>query len=138
MAAARKFGAVVGASPYGVVQSLRRPRRAQIMGSFNWVYSMDRRKRPRSSTAAPELAALAQKLVHVPDKLLIVQMHLQPLADSNPGAMPRDPYAISEACSILHSAIADVVEVARALRAISTLQEKGERRRTAEVRPPGA
>jgi len=99
---------------------------------------MDRRRRPRSSTAAPELAALAQKLVHVPDKLLIVQMHLQPLADDNPGAMPRDPYALAEACSILHSAIADVVDVARALRAISAGQEKSESRRTVEVRSPGA
>ena len=96
---------------------------------------MDRRKRSRSSSAAPELAALAQRLVHVPDKLLIVQMHLQPLADNNPGAMPRDPYAISEACSILHSAIADVVDVARALRAISVSQEKGELRRTPEIQP---
>ena len=76
---------------------------------------------------------MAQTLVHVPDKLLIVQMHLQPLADNNPGAMPRDPYAISEACSILHSAIADVVDVARALRAISVSQEKGELGRTAEI-----
>ena len=99
---------------------------------------MDRRKRPISSSAVPELASLAQKLVHVPDKLLIVQMHLQPLADNIPGAIPRDPYAISEACSILHSAIADIVDVARALRAISTLQEKSELRRTAEIRPTSA
>jgi len=101
------------------------------------MYSMDRRKPPRPSTAAPELAALAQKLVHVPDKLLIVQMHLQPLVDNNPGAMPRDPYAISEACSILHSAIADVVDVARALRAISAVRAKEEPRRAAEVQSPG-
>ena len=95
---------------------------------------MARRKRPGSPIAPPELAVLAQKLVHVPDKLLIVQMHLQPFAD-NPGAIPRDPYAMSEACSILHSAIADVVEVARALRAFSAIQEKAALRRTPEIRP---
>lgn len=68
---------------------------------------------------------LAQKLVHVPDKLLIVQMHLQPFTD-NADAMARDPYALSEACNILHSAIVDVAEVARSLHALSQTQEKPE------------
>ena len=86
---------------------------------------MDPRKRVRTSNAAPELAVLAQKLVHVPDKLLIVQMHLQPFTD-NADAMARDPYALSEACNILHSAIVDVAEVARSLHALSQTQEKAE------------
>ena len=86
---------------------------------------MNQRKHVRSTNAAPELAVLAQKLVHVPDKLLIVQMHLQPFAE-NAGAMPRDPYALSEACNILHSAIVDVAEVARSLHALSRTQEKAE------------
>ena len=95
---------------------------------------MDRRKRSRSSTPAPELALLAQKLVQVPDKLLIVQMHLQPFAD-NPGEMSRDPYAMSEACNILHSAIADIVDVARSLQALSAIEKKVELLRSPEVRP---
>jgi hypothetical protein len=85
------------------------------------------RPEPPPTTPTAELAALVQRLVSVPDKLAVVQMHLQRLAESE-GAVPAAPYALTEVCDLLHSAIVDVVEVARAMDALSALEEKCERR----------
>jgi hypothetical protein len=45
------------------------------------------------------------------------------LADAK-GTMPSSPLTVSEMCNLLHSASMDVGEVARALRALSALEEK--------------
>ena len=85
----------------------------------------ERRKTAQSLDATPEIGALAQTLVQVPDKLAAVQLQLQQLADvKNPGA----PHALSEMCKLLHSASTDVCEVARALHALSAIEEKCEPR----------
>jgi hypothetical protein len=83
----------------------------------------DRRTSAQSLDATPDIGALAKTLVQVPDKLAVVQMHLQQLAgviDTVPGA----PFTLSEVCNLLHSASLDVGEVARALHALSALEEK--------------
>ena len=66
---------------------------------------------------------MAQTLIQVPDKLAAVQMHLQQLADAK-DTMSSAPLTVSEMCNLLHSASMDVGEVARALHALSALDEK--------------
>jgi hypothetical protein len=87
----------------------------------------DRRRNGQSLDATPDIGTLAQTLIQVPDKLAVVQMHLQQLADAK-NTVPGAPFTLSEVRNILHSATIDVGEVARALHALSALEEKcGER-----------
>jgi len=83
----------------------------------------DRRRNSQSLDATPDIGALAQTLVRVPDKLAAVQMHLRQLAEAK-GTVPSAPLALSEMCNLLHSASVDVGEVARALHALAALEEK--------------
>ena len=83
----------------------------------------DRRKNGQSLDAVPDIGTLAQTLIQVPDKLAVVQMHLQQLADAG-DIVPGAPFTLSEVCDLLHSATVDVGEVARALHALSALDEK--------------
>ena len=83
----------------------------------------DRRRNGQSLDTTPDIGALAQTLIQVPDKLAAVQMHLRQLADGKDG-MPSAPLTLSEMCNLLHSASMDVGDVARALHALSALEEK--------------
>jgi signal transduction histidine kinase len=86
---------------------------------------LSNRESPQDTLTERELDALAQKIVLVPDKLVTVQMHLEPLCNGDVEELPVEVRrALSEACSLLHSAIADVVEVARDLRGVSELDGK--------------
>ena len=77
---------------------------------------------PQPPITEPQLAVLAQKIVQIPDKLVSVQMCLEPLCNGGAeGVSAESRKALSEACSLLHSAIADVVEVARDLRGAAAL-----------------
>ena len=83
---------------------------------------MSTRESAQRAITEHELAALAQRIVLVPDKLVTVQMHLEPLCNGAVEGLSADSRkALSEACRLLHSAISDVVEVARDLRGVSAL-----------------
>ena len=83
----------------------------------------DRRKNGQSVGGPTDIGALAQTLIQVPDKLAAVQMQLRQLADVKDGASGA-PLTLSEMCNLLHSASTDVGEVARALHALSALDDK--------------
>ena len=83
----------------------------------------EQRTSARSLDTTPDIGALAQTLIQVPDKLAVVQMHLQQLADAK-HTVAGAPFTLSEVCNLLHSASLDVGEVARALNALSALEEK--------------
>ena len=83
----------------------------------------DRRRNGQSIDATPDIGTLAQTLIQVPDKLAVVQMHLQQLAETR-DTVPGAPFTLAEVCNLLHSATIDVGEVARALHALSALDEK--------------
>jgi hypothetical protein len=85
----------------------------------------DRRLNSPSLEATPDISTLAQTLIQVPDKLAVVQMHLQQLADAR-DTVPGAPFTLAEVCNLLHSATIDVGEVARALHALSALDQKCE------------
>ena len=80
---------------------------------------------PQTPIPEHQLVALAQKIVQIPDKLVSVQMCLEPLCNGGAeGLSAESRRALSEACSLLQSAITDVVEVARDLRGASALDGK--------------
>lgn len=83
----------------------------------------DRRKNGQSVDGSTDIGALAQTLIQVPDKLAAVQMNLRQLADAKDGA-GGIPLTLSEMCNLLHSASVEVGEVARALHALSALDDK--------------
>jgi hypothetical protein len=67
-----------------------------------------------SNTA--QIAEMVRKLLIVPDKLLTAQLSLRPLRHGDPStAEMESSEAIANACDLMHSALADVVEVARDL-----------------------
>jgi hypothetical protein len=83
----------------------------------------DRRRSGQSLDATPDIGTLAQTLIQVPDKLAVVQMRLQQMSDAR-DIVPGAPFTLSEVCDLLHSATVEVGEVARALHALSALDEK--------------
>ena len=72
-----------------------------------------------------QIAEIVERLRVVPDKLLTAQLSLRPLSHSD---LVTDPTAIihtiADACDLMHSALADVVEVARNLAALSGIDRK--------------
>ena len=65
---------------------------------------------------AAQIAELVKKLLVVPDKLLTAQLSLRPLSHGEPLAAENESgQVIADACDLVHSALADVVEVARTL-----------------------
>ena len=86
---------------------------------------MSTEEHPQTPLTEPQLVALAQKVVQIPDKLVGVQMCLEPLCNGGAeGLSAESRKALSEACSLLQSAISEVVEVARDLRGASVLDGK--------------
>ena len=67
-------------------------------------------------TNTKQFAEVVKKLLVVPDKLLTAQLSLRPLSHSDLITDPTESiHAIADACDLMHSALADVVEVARNL-----------------------
>jgi hypothetical protein len=78
------------------------------------------------STNNTHIAELVKKLLVVPDKLLTAQLCLRPLSHCDPIAAPTESTrSISDACDLMHSAVADVVEVARNLADLSGVDPGG-------------
>jgi hypothetical protein len=67
---------------------------------------------------------MVKKLLVVPDKLLTAQLSLRPLSDGEwMAAESETGQKIADACDLLHSALADVVEVARTLTQLPGVDE---------------
>ena len=63
-----------------------------------------------------QIAEIVRKLLAVPDKLLPAQLCLRPLRHGDPIAAHTETIQpIADACDLMHSALGDVVEVARTL-----------------------
>jgi hypothetical protein len=71
-----------------------------------------------------QIAEMVKKLLVVPDKLLTAQLSLRPLSqgDSIKAEMEASQ-TIADACDLMHSALADVVEVARTLTQLPGVDE---------------
>src|SRR5437773_10672719 len=71
-------------------------------------------KRPQAVVDAAQLAMLAEKIAAVPDKLAAVHLDLRYICNGDTSAIPAGAkQAIAEACGLLHTAIADVSEMAQ-------------------------
>ena len=71
------------------------------------------------------IAEIIKKLLVVPDKLVTAQLCLRPLSHCGPDASTESIHAIGDACDLMHSALADVVEVARNLAEVSGIDQGG-------------
>jgi hypothetical protein len=70
--------------------------------------------RPQAAVDAGQLAILAEKIAAVPDKLAAVHLDLRYICNGDTSAIPAGAkQAIAEACGLLHTAIADVSEMAQ-------------------------
>jgi hypothetical protein len=73
-----------------------------------------------------QIAEMVKKLLVVPDKLLTAQLSLRPLSHGDPlGSETEFTQQIADACDLMHSALADVVEVARNLTQLPGIDEGG-------------
>jgi hypothetical protein len=73
-----------------------------------------------------QIAQMVKKLLIVPDKLLTAQLSLRPLSHGDPLSADGElAHAITDACDLMHSALADVVEVARNLTQLPGVDEGG-------------
>ena len=73
-----------------------------------------------------QIAEMVKKLLVVPDKLLTAQLSLRPLSQGDPLATETEiTQQIADACDLMHSALADVVEVARNLTQLPGIDEGG-------------
>ena len=71
-----------------------------------------------------QIAEMVKKLLVVPDKLLTAQLSLRPLSHGDPITAELElGRAITDACDLMHSALADVVEVARTLTQLPATDE---------------
>jgi hypothetical protein len=69
-----------------------------------------------------QIAELVKRLLVVPDKLVTAQLCLRPLGRGDPTAPAETMLTINDACDLMHSALADVVEVARNLADLSGVE----------------
>ena len=77
-----------------------------------------------SNTA--QIAEIIKKLLVVPDKLVTAQLCLRPFSHCDPDtASTESIQAIGDACDLMHSALADVVEAARNLSELSGIDQSG-------------
>jgi len=77
-------------------------------------------------TNTAQIAEMVKKLLVVPDKLLTAQLSLRPLSHGDPlSAEGELAHVIADACDLMHSALADVVEVARNLTQLPGIDEGG-------------
>jgi hypothetical protein len=77
-----------------------------------------------------QIAAIVRKLLAVPDKLMTAQLYLRPLSHGDPHGDPipaptETIQPIADACDLMHSALGDVVEVARNLASLSGVDQSG-------------
>ena len=73
-----------------------------------------------------QIAQMVKKLLIVPDKLLTAQLSLRPLSHGHPDSADGElAHVITDACDLMHSALADVVEVARNLTQLPGVDEGG-------------
>ena len=71
-----------------------------------------------------QIAEIIKQLLVVPDKLVTAQLSLRPLSHCDPNtASTESIQAIGDACDLMHSALADVVEVARNLAELSGIDQ---------------
>jgi hypothetical protein len=71
---------------------------------------------------ATQIAELVRKLLAVPDKLVTAQLYLRPISHGDSIAVHTENIQpIADACDLVHSALGDVVEVARELADISSV-----------------
>jgi hypothetical protein len=66
-----------------------------------------------------QIAELVKRLLVVPDKLVTAQLCLRPLSHGEIATSTETMLTINDACDLMHSALADVVEVARSLADLS-------------------
>ncbi len=71
-----------------------------------------------------QVAVLVGKLVAIPDKLVTVKSYLHPLSCDDALDRAEAKQTIADACCLLHSAIADVLEVVRDLAGPAALDAK--------------
>jgi len=64
---------------------------------------------------AKRIAGIVRKLLVVPDKLVTAQLCLRPLSQGDLTAPSESMQPVADACELMHSAVSDVVEVARNL-----------------------
>ena len=75
-------------------------------------------------TNTAQIAEMVKKLLVVPDKLLTAQLSLRPLSHGGPPSADGElAHVIADACDLMHSALADVVEVARNLTQLPGIDE---------------
>lgn len=73
-----------------------------------------------------QIAELVKRLLIVPDKLMTAQLCLRPLSHGDPIATSTETMlTINHACDLMHSALADVEEVARNLADLSGIDPGG-------------
>lgn len=73
-----------------------------------------------------QIAELVKRLLVVPDKLVTAQLSLRPLSHGDSiAASTENMLTINDACDLMHSALADVVEVARTLADLSGVEPGG-------------
>ena len=72
-----------------------------------------------------QLAEVVRRLLVVPDKLLTAQLSLRPLSHGDSITGMEVSQTIVDACDLMHSALADVIEVARNLTQIPGVDEGG-------------
>ena len=73
-----------------------------------------------------QIAEMVRKLLVVPDKLVTAQLSLRPLSHGDPATASMEVgQTIADACDLMHSALADVVEVARGLTELTGVDETG-------------
>jgi hypothetical protein len=71
---------------------------------------------------ATQIAELVKRLLVVPDKLVTAQLCLRPLSHGDAIAASTE---INDACDLMHSALADVVDIARKLADLSGVDPGG-------------
>ena len=73
-----------------------------------------RATRPQAAVDAAQLTTLAKKILAVPDKLAAVHLDLRQICNGDTSGVPLEAKrAIGDACDLLHTAIADVSEMAQ-------------------------
>jgi hypothetical protein len=69
-----------------------------------------------------QIAKIVRKLLAVPDKLVTAQLYLRPISHGDPIATSTENIEpIADACDLVHSALGDIVEAARELADLSSV-----------------
>jgi hypothetical protein len=75
---------------------------------------------PQDAVDKAQIAVLVKRLIDIPDKLVTAQLYLHPLSQSDPVTISVEArQTIADACDLLHSALVDIVDVARNLTTLS-------------------